>query len=197
MRRSEQQLFSSELLSSDRIVEYVCDDETYITQDEQNNNSKQQSIKQEIQPLKCSNPIVNRLSLLPAYPTFDRFGPINRDHLLLANISCSNLTKEQRRRRTYHSFHQPFTLTDEGNDISVRSPFLEVYDDLYGDLTGRFHIDNAILSYNYERLRTCMNIMIQERIRYGLLASDTIGMKELRMVEYPLAMEFYLQLDGM
>ncbi|CAF1557995.1 unnamed protein product, partial [Adineta steineri] len=187
-RAQEQQLLSSELLSSNS-MEYIDDD------DEQIYNPQQQPIKQEIQPLNCSNPIVNRLSLLPAYPTFDRFGPINRDHLLLANISCSNLTKEQRQRRTYHSFHQPFTLTDESVHISVRSPFMKIYDELYGDLTKRFQIDNAILDYNYQRLHTCMNIMVQERIRYGLLAMDTIGMKELRLVEHALAMEFYLQID--
>ncbi|CAF1538664.1 unnamed protein product [Adineta steineri] len=135
---------------------------------------------------------MHRLSLLPAYPTFDRFGPINRDHLLLANISCSNLTKEQRQRRTYYSFHQPFTLTDQSVHISVRSPFMKIYDELYGDLTKRFQIDDAILDYNYQRLHTCMNIMVQERIRYGLLPMDTTGMEELRFVEHALAIEFYL-----
>ncbi|CAF1358586.1 unnamed protein product [Adineta steineri] len=174
-----------------------CRDFSLLTKndDEQNSSIKSSIEKQQIQPLKCSNPIMNRLSLLPAYPTFDRFGPINRDHLLLANISCSNLTKEQRQRRTYHSFHQPFTLTDESNDISVRSHFMKIYDKLYGDLSERFQIDNAILDYNYERIRTCMNIMVQERIRYRSLAMDTIGMEELRIVEHALAMEFYLQLD--
>ncbi|CAF4427067.1 unnamed protein product, partial [Adineta steineri] len=120
MRRSHEQLFFSELLSpttmesiNDADTDNDDDDEINTVQDEENNNpqqQQQQSIKQEIQPLKCSNPLVNRLSLLPAYPTFDRFGPINRDHLLLANIPSRNLTNEQRQRRTYHSFHQPFTL---------------------------------------------------------------------------------------
>ncbi|CAF1451534.1 unnamed protein product [Adineta steineri] len=206
MRRSHEQLFFSELLSpttmesiNDADTDNDDDDELNTVQDEENNNpqqqQQQQSIKQEIQPLKCSNPVVNRLSLLPAYPTFDRFGPINRDHLLLANIPSRNLTNEQRQRRTYHSFHQPFTLTDQSVHISVRSPFMKIYDTLYGDLTERFQIDNAILDYNYERLHTCMNIMVQERIRYGLLAMDTIGMEELRIVEHALAMEFYLQID--
>ncbi|CAF1431374.1 unnamed protein product [Adineta steineri] len=187
-RTQEQQLLSSELLSSNSMG-YIDDD------DEQNNNLRHQSIKQEIQPLKCSNPVVNRLELLPAYPTFDRFGPINRDHLLLANIPSRNLTNEQRRRRNHYTFHQPFTVTDQSVHISVRPFFMNVYDKLYGDLTKRFQIDNAILDYNYERLRTCMNIMTQERIQYGLLPMHTIGMDELRIVEHALAMEFYLQID--
>ncbi|CAF1403722.1 unnamed protein product [Adineta steineri] len=184
-QQQQQQLFFSKLLSQNTMENINNavddddddhDDEINTIQDEQNNNPQQQSIQQEIQPLKCSNPIVNRLSLLPAYPTFDRFGPINRDHLLLANISSRNLTNEQRQRRIHHPFHQPFTLTNE-------------------NLTDRFQIDNAILDYNYERLRTCVNIMTQERIRYGLLSVDTIGMRELRIVEHALAMEFYLQID--
>ncbi|CAF1435936.1 unnamed protein product [Adineta steineri] len=182
-------MLSSELLSSNT-MEYIGGDD-----DKQNNNPQQQSIKQEIQPLKCSNPIMNRLELLAAYPTFDRFGPINRDHLLLANVPSRNLTNEQRRRRSHHPFHQPFTVTDESVHISVRPFFMKIYDKLYGDLTERFQIDNATLDYNYKRLRTCMNIMIQERIRYGVLPVNTLGMIELRIVELALAMEFYLQID--
>ncbi|CAF1535186.1 unnamed protein product [Adineta ricciae] len=169
--------------------------EINIEQDEQKNNSKQSSIIPEIRPLKCPNPVVNRLSLLPAYPTFDRFGPINGDHLLLANVPVRYLTNEQQRRRSHYQFHQPFTLTDQSNDLNVRPFFVKIYGNLYENLTKRFHIDDATLDYNYERLSMCMNIMTQERIRYGLLPIDTIGMAKLRLDEYTLAMEFYLQID--
>ena len=47
-------------------------------------------------PLIVSNPIV------------DRFGPINLDHLLLANVPRQELIVEQRRNR--HPFHRPLLI---------------------------------------------------------------------------------------
>ena len=141
------------------------------------------------------NANVDRLILLPAYPTFDRFGPINRDHLLLANVPRQELTIEQRRRRDRHSFHQPFAVIDHTVDGAARPFLVCLYQVLYGDLARRFQVDNAILDYNYERLRQCLNIMSQERIRHGLLPSMIVGSEQLRIDEYPLALEFYLQID--
>ena len=149
-----------------------------------------------LQPAIPPNPPINRLFLLPAYPTFDRYGAINRDHLLLANIPRRALTNEQQRRRDYHSFHQPFTLIDQSNDVTVRPFFVSIYHHMYEDLTQRFHVDNAILDYNYERLRQCIHIMTQERVRYGLDPQNTMGREQLRIDEYALALEFYLQIDG-
>ena len=150
-----------------------------------------------IRPLKCSNPVVDRLSLLPAYPTFDRFGPINRDHLLLGNVPYQELTQDQQWRRSRrHLHHQPFMLTNQSMDINAQPFFVNVYHELYEDLTKRFQINDAILDYNYERLRDCINIMTQERIHYGLLPKHMVGIYEFRLAEYALAIEFYLQMDG-
>ena len=44
-------------------------------------------------------------SLIVSNLIVDRFGPINRDHLLLANVPCQELTAGQR--RDGHSFHSP------------------------------------------------------------------------------------------
>ena len=106
------------------------------------------------------------------------------------------LTSEQQRRRSHHTFHQPFTLIDQSTDISVRPFFAYIYQQLYEDIGRRCHLDNAILDYNYERLRQCLNIMTQERIRYGFYAETVVGSEQLRIDEYALAMEFYLQMDG-
>ena len=78
-------------------------------------------------PPIVSNPIVDRLMLLTAYPSFDRFGPINRDHLLLANVPHQELTVEQRRRRDCHSFHPPFAVIDQSVDSAVRPFFIYLY----------------------------------------------------------------------
>lgn len=152
--------------------------------------------EQLIQPLVPGNPPLNRLCLLAAYPTFDRFGSVSRDHLLLPNVPRRELTTEQQRRRTYHEFHQPFTLIDQSADISVRPFFVYVYQQLYEDLGRRCHLDNAILDYNYERLRQCLNVMTQERIQYGFCPETVVGSEQMRIDEYALAMEFYLQMDG-
>ena len=160
MRRSQQIDFCRDLWPSDKNDMIVDDDDTVHDQE---NNPQQSSTTDHIRPLIPSNPIINRLSLLPAYPTFDRFGPINRDHLLLANVPRRELTVEQRRHRDHHSFHQPFTLIDQSNDIAVQPFFVYIYQHMYADLARRFHVDNAILDYNYERLRECINIMTQER----------------------------------
>ena len=147
-------------------------------------------------PLIPSNPIINRLLLLPAYPTFDRFGPIDREHLLLTNVPYHELTEAQRSRREKQFFHQPFSVVNQSFDMNVRPFFVDMYQDLYVDLAQRFHVNDAILDYNYQRLRQCLNIMIQEQIRYGLLAKDARGIEELPMAEYALALEFFLQIDG-
>ena len=157
---------------------------------------EKEATEQLIQPVIPGNPLLNRLLLLPAYPTFDRFGPVNQDHLLLANVPGRELTREQQRRRSHREFHQPFTLIDQSADVSVRPFFVYIHQQLYEDLNRRCYLDNAILDYNYERLRQCLNTMIQERIRYGLTSETTVGNEQLRIDEYALAMEFYLQIDG-
>ena len=125
------------------------------------------------------NPSVDRLILVPAYPTCDRFGPINRDHLLLANVPRQELTVEQRRRRDHHLFHQPFAVIDH-TVVGATRPFLIYFDQqLYGDLARRFQVDNAILDCNYERLRQCLNVFTQERIRHGLLSRVFTGLRIL------------------
>ena len=43
-------------------------------------------------------------------PIVDRFGPINHDHLLLANASRQGLTVEQRQCWDCHSFYPPLSV---------------------------------------------------------------------------------------
>ena len=194
MRRSQQIDFCRDLWPSNKNDMIVDGDDSVHDQE---NNPQPSPTTDPIQPFISSNPIINRLSLLPAYPTFDRFGPINRDHLLLANVPRRELTTEQRRRRDHHSFHQPFTLIDQSSGITVQPFFVHIYQHMYADLTRRFHVDNAIIDYNYERLRECINIVTQERIRHGLYPANMVGSVQLRIDEYALALEFYLQIDGM
>ena len=116
------------------------------------------------------NSNVDWLTLLPAYPTFDRFGPVNRDHLLLPNVPRHELTVEQRRRRDHYSFHKPFAGVDHSVDNATRPFLITIYQQLCDHSASRLQMDSAILDYNYERLRNCINVFTQLRIDECLLA---------------------------
>ena len=73
---------------------------------------------------------------------------------------------------------------------------IQLYRLLYGDLARRLQVHNAILDYNYERLREYTNSMALERIRHGLLPATIGGSEQLRIDEYPLTLKLYLQIDG-
>ena len=51
---------------------------------------------------------------------------------------------------------------------------IHLYRQLYSDLARRLQVDNAILDYNNERLRECINIIAQEHIRHGLLLATIV-----------------------
>lgn len=87
------------------------------------------------QILWTMNRITWKLPPIASNPIVDRFGPINRDHLLLATGSRQELTDEQRQCWDSHSFHPPLS--------AVRPRFA----------AHRLQMDNAILDYNYEPLR--------------------------------------------
>lgn len=61
------------------------------------------------QILWTMNRITWKLPPIASNPIVDRFGPINRDHLLLATGSRQELTAEQRQCWDSHSFHPPLS----------------------------------------------------------------------------------------
>jgi hypothetical protein len=118
-------------------------------------------------------------------------------HLYGLLLSANRLTNEQRRQREHGAFQQSFTLTRHRNNNNyIPSFFHVIYQQLYGDLARRLHVDDIILDFNYERLFKCINIMTNERIRYRFETYPIPSFQQLPMSEYAMALEFYLQIDG-
>jgi hypothetical protein len=112
-------------------------------------------------------------------------------------IPGARLTKEQRRLREHNTFKQSFALMDHRNHNNhIPSFFLDLYQQLFTDLTRRFHVDDSILDYNYQRLFKCMAIMTDERIQHRFHRNPLGHYEQLPINEYGVALEFYLQIDG-
>lgn len=145
---------------------------------------------------------MTRLSLLPAFPSLHQHGVVvyrDRDHLLLANIPRHRLTLEQRQLRVRGIFPLSFSLIDERSSHNRLPSFLlNLHEQLYADLCKRLHVDKCIIDYNYERLLKCIYMMTHERIQRRFQSSSSSSYQEyLPLHEYPMALEFYLQIDGM
>ena len=106
------------------------------------------------------------------------------------------MTSEQQQR--YHerdNFLAAFQVIDQYHQNSNSSFFLQHYRQLFVDLTRRLHVNEAILDFNYRRLLHCFDLMIQERIAYGFQKEPLTATDILPFHEYPIALEFYLQID--
>ena len=109
------------------------------------------------------------------------------------------LTNEQRRRYQEHDkFQSSFQIIDRSSkNHQLSCFFLAQYRALFIDLTRRLHINDAIIDYNYQRLLNCFDIMTNERVKYGLQNHPKSNGDVLPLHEYPIALEFFLQIDRM
>jgi len=103
------------------------------------------------------------------------------------------LTDIELARRCSGAFKPAFDTVDSNPNIS--SFLREKYQLFYGDLLERLKVDLAILDYNYTRLNNYIKLLIYEKIRVFNLRPHEIPLIE--QSEYPLALEFFLQFDGM
>ncbi|CAF4286459.1 unnamed protein product, partial [Adineta steineri] len=92
-------------------------------------------------------------------------------------------------------FPSSFQFIDESINSNFSSFFVKLYRDLFVDLSRRLHINNAIIDYNYQRLRKCFDLMTHERIGYGLQKNILHDGDILPIHEYAVALEFFLQID--
>ncbi|CAF1392821.1 unnamed protein product [Adineta steineri] len=160
-----------------------------------------------------------RLSYLPAYPSLQQATTAAaaaaaasattttttaaaattvaiEDDLLLANIPRQLLTHKQRYRYDeLYNFQPSFEIIDQSIKNGFSSFFITKYRNLFVDLTRRLHINDAIVDYNYPRLLKCFDIMIDERLSYGLINKSFYDENRLPIEEYPIALEFFLQID--
>lgn len=143
---------------------------------------------------------MTRLSLLPAYPSLHQQGVVvyrDRDHLLLANIPRHRLTLQQQQMRLRNLFPLSFSLIDERSSYNRLPSFLlNLHEQLYTDLCKRLQVDKSIIDYNYERLFKCIQMMTYERQQRRFQLSASSYQEYLPLHEYPIALEFYLQIDG-
>jgi hypothetical protein len=101
------------------------------------------------------------------------------------------LSEQERDRRRPNKYRPPFQLI--GAQATIPSFFLPIYEEYFGDLSKRLNIDMAILDYNYTRLLSCGDIWADERIeRFKTRPEEII----LDRREFPIALEFFLQIDG-
>lgn len=151
-----------------------------------------------------------RCALLPAYPThkYDTRPPLlllanvpNIDRDLLKKLSfpdnddngggedddsndVENIYKSDRHKQNaeYCPFNFQLNLQHEFLD----SFLIDFYQKLYVDTSQRWQISVALLDYNLSRLQKCMN-------KY----SRQVGDAPFTLIdELPMALEFYLQIDG-
>ena len=112
--------------------------------------------------------------------------------LLFSHIVAHQLTSEESARRCSGAFRPAFDAVD--HDSTVASFLRDKYQWLFGDLIERLKVDMTILDFNYTRLNKYMRLLIDEQMRvFHLRPSDVQLIQEK---EYPLALEFFLQMDG-
>jgi hypothetical protein len=125
-------------------------------------------------------------TILPIFPPRVNEG---QTHLLLANVSV--LSDEEKRRRDPHHYESPHTV--QLTNLPYPSDLAVYYQRHYVDLMQRLQIDAPILDCNYLRLRHCLKLFADQRIRCLRVSPFEVQLPEH---ELPLAMEFFLQIDG-
>jgi len=125
-----------------------------------------------------------RRALLPAYPLgkFDTRPTV----LLLANVH--NVDREQLEMQSYSGGMGfcPFELQAQRVLDPIDSFMMDFYQNLYILPSQRWNINLGLIDYNLLRMRKCMEKYTQQTGVPALLSLD----------ELPMALEFYLQMDG-
>lgn len=108
-------------------------------------------------------------------------------------MTAYQLSRSELTRRQSGVFKPAFDIV---NYDSMISSFLrEKYHMFFSDLLERLKVDMTILDYNYTRLNKCIHTLVYEQMRVFNLQLDEIP--RINEKEYPLALEFFLQFDGM
>ncbi|CAF3153835.1 unnamed protein product [Rotaria socialis] len=119
-----------------------------------------------------------RYSILPCYPIRDN---VKEELLLLANVPCYHLSRQDMKQRGTYGYHQP-TMTRPINDHERRLFFL----------SRLWNISVEILEFNFTRLKTFANRLAIDRMQRF---STSWYQEYLHDDEYSIALEFYLQID--
>jgi hypothetical protein len=109
------------------------------------------------------------------------------------------LTEQERERRRSNKYQPAFHLNNTGsptnNLVNSRIPsfFWPIYQDLFVKIGEHLQIDMSIIDYNYIRLSKCLDIWAKERMRRFNKKAEEVTLDQ---IEYGIALEFFLQIDG-
>jgi hypothetical protein len=119
--------------------------------------------------------------------------PCKTNRHILFHILVNQLTQIEAIRRCSNSFTPAFDIVN--HNPLIPSFLREKYQLFYSDLIERLKVDMTILDYNYTRLTKYITMVIEEQIRVFVLRRNEVQLIE--ELEYSLALEFFLQFDGM
>ena len=124
-----------------------------------------------------------RSELLPGYP-------LAKGDMRMLPLLCNvaNLDRNAYEKQSFCGGNGvcPFEFRQYRYVDPIDSFMLEFYRDLFHVPSRRWRIDRSLIDYNLHRLRKCMNLYV-EQTKEPAIAS---------LNELPLALEFYLQIDG-
>jgi hypothetical protein len=123
-----------------------------------------------------------RLALLPSYPLGGK--DMRPALLLLANVP--NVDRNHLEEQSFRGAVCPFSLREHWFDETINSFMVQLYKEIFVEPSRRWNIDDYIIDYNLSRLRTCMVKYTEQTGRPAMSSLD----------ELPMALEFYLQIDG-
>ena len=122
---------------------------------------------------------------MPAYP----LGQADRNHvlLLLPNV-LQHVHRERRENELFCSGHGicPFELQQPRFMEAIDSFMVDLYQKLFVGPSQLWKINISLIDYNLTRLRRCMDLYTKQTNKPALASMD----------ELPLALEFFLQIDG-
>ena len=159
---------------------------------QQTNRTEKTFIINDYQPHTLESSGLNsgpRRSLLPVYPAhkFDTRPPL----LLLANVS--KIDRDLMNMLSYTGDVNeddlefcPFKFECNQDHTFIQSFLIDFYQKLYVDTSQRWQISLSLIDYNLTRLRKCMD-------KYSIQVGEAAIAS---MDELPMALEFYLQIDG-
>ncbi|CAF1589895.1 unnamed protein product, partial [Adineta steineri] len=135
-----------------------------------------------------------RLSILPTYPsTNNNINDQPSILLLLANISNSQLSSQERTYRQQGTYKCSFSIQDR--TALTTSFMVQQYNTYYESIIERLNVDLSILDYNYLRLKKFIHLCHLAYIRV-LPSRRSIRFNfDMNEKEFPQLLEFYLQID--
>lgn len=126
-----------------------------------------------------------RIGLLPSYP-LGRSAADHRALFLLANVA--GVDREQCEKDSFCGGHGICAFELRGNRFMepIDSFMIDLYRDLFLEPSRQWKLDHSLIDYNLCRLRKCMQLYTQQTNDAALLS----------LKEMPMALEFFLQIDG-